>query len=606
MRSLLYAECIPADVTFEHDHPVSEHYGDVYFSRDGGVAESSYTYIEGNQLAERFAALPSRAIFTVAEIGFGSGLNFLLTQQCFLDHAPADALLCYAAVERHPLRMEDMQRILHPLVHDGEHSIAGVDALLCALPPAMAGLHRVPLRSGRISLTLAYGSADTWLDTHMFQAHAWFMDGFSPAKNPDLWTEELCQKIASHSLPGATLATFSSAGHVRRALQSAGFDVQKRAGYGHKREMCLAHLAGLCAYPRLPACVQVVGAGIGAAAVAYALARRGVDVRVYTKQDVDPYPEASTNPAALIYPPLALDPLPAHLLGLSGSVYTTSLMRQQMQDTAWRYPLGGMLRLRKPKESADRMMQLPAAMGQATMQYDPVQDGLFLPYSGAVDMVELVQWLLSHASIQHIKASAKLWDALLNGSETPSIPTILACGGGLRAVLPEQSMRPVAGVLSQIRVDGATPVTPISYGGYYSGACGIEHGSAEQPHAWIGASFLRGKEYVDAQDIAQSHTSNKAGMLRAMPYGEGAEQGYAMALIGQWAGVRYTTRNRLPLVGQVENGCYVAGGYGSKALSFALLAGELLADHLCGTPKAAVPQQYYALTGGGVIKALDV
>ncbi|MFA6040569.1 MAG: tRNA (5-methylaminomethyl-2-thiouridine)(34)-methyltransferase MnmD [Methylophilus sp.] len=217
--------------------PYSSLYGDVYYSTDihnplQGLEETDYVFLLHNQLAQRWQNL-SNASFVIAETGFGTGLNFLSACQLWLNKAPATAKLHFISVEKHPLTRDELAQAqaMWPSLNLVSNT------LLEQYGDLSAGLHDYILLDGRITLSLLIGDASQMLSQLQAQVDAWFLDGFSPAKNPDMWQDSLYMQIARLSKADTTFATFTSAGMVRRGLQAVGFNVKKAAGYGKKREM---------------------------------------------------------------------------------------------------------------------------------------------------------------------------------------------------------------------------------------------------------------------------------------------------------------------------------------------------------------------------------
>ena len=220
---------VPApDLTFRDGTPVSETFGDVYFSKQGGIAETGHVFLRGNQLPQRFT---SRDRFSIAELGFGTGLNFLVAWASWLKHADAGAQLHYISFEKFPL---DHTQLTQALALQPELKPLA-DQLISAYPLRLPGFHRIHLP--RVTLTLGFGDIAELLPQLSTRIDAWFLDGFAPAKNPEMWQETAFAEIGRLSAPDATFATFTAAGFVRRALLAQGFTVEKIPGYGHKREM---------------------------------------------------------------------------------------------------------------------------------------------------------------------------------------------------------------------------------------------------------------------------------------------------------------------------------------------------------------------------------
>jgi tRNA 5-methylaminomethyl-2-thiouridine biosynthesis bifunctional protein len=267
-------------------------YGDVYYSDQNGLAESQYTFIEGNRLPQRFNALAAGEIFTISELGFGSGLNFALTVRAWLQRAPTGAQLHYLGIDHRPLRREDFARScdLWPDL------AVEFSALRKQWPAPVPGCHRILMPTHRITLDLWWEDGlDALLDLASHQTpwvNAWFLDGFAPSKNPDMWNNNLCQPIASLSADNATFATFTAAGHVRRALTEVGFAVEKTAGFGRKRDSLRGTLSTRADLPLTvtpwdlatsrprPQTAIVIGAGLAGSWCAHTLAERGLQVTV--------------------------------------------------------------------------------------------------------------------------------------------------------------------------------------------------------------------------------------------------------------------------------------------------------------------------------------
>ncbi|MGI9477253.1 MAG: tRNA (5-methylaminomethyl-2-thiouridine)(34)-methyltransferase MnmD [Hyphomicrobiaceae bacterium] len=208
--------------------PVSRLFDDPYFAREDGRAETRHVFLAANGLPQRWQG---RARFTIAELGFGSGLNFFETLATW-QRAPGHCRdLTFATFERYPMTAEDLARALAPwpdLAPQVAHLLRNWP------PPAGARRHRIPFDG--LMLDIRLGDANTALPAWGGSADAWYLDGFSPAKNPDLWRPELMADVYAHTAPGGTFATYTAAGHVRRGLRAAGFHVSKIPGYGRKRD----------------------------------------------------------------------------------------------------------------------------------------------------------------------------------------------------------------------------------------------------------------------------------------------------------------------------------------------------------------------------------
>lgn len=209
--------------------PVSTRFDDPYFSLENGLEETRHVFLQGNDLPGRF-----RDGFHIAELGFGTGLNFLAACQCWSESG-ARGHLSYTSFEAFPMSAADMSTALSAFP-----SLSGPAAALVAAWTGSTGTLQI---ADRISLNLITGDARETLPTWDGQADAWFLDGFSPAKNPELWEASLMHEVARHTASGGSVATYTAAGYVRRGLEEAGFAVTRTAGYGRKRHMTRAVLA---------------------------------------------------------------------------------------------------------------------------------------------------------------------------------------------------------------------------------------------------------------------------------------------------------------------------------------------------------------------------
>ncbi|WP_313159402.1 tRNA (5-methylaminomethyl-2-thiouridine)(34)-methyltransferase MnmD, partial [Mixta calida] len=269
--------------------PVSREFDDVYFSNQNGLEETEYVFLGGNGLPDRFTTHP-RALFVAAETGFGTGLNFLTLWRAFdrfHQAQPQAALqrLHFISMEKFPLAQADLAA-----AHARWPELAPwADALRRQWPLPLPGCHRLLLDGGRVTLDLWFGGVNTLIhhfdDSLGRSVDAWFLDGFAPSKNPDMWTPALFDAMARLARPHGTFATFTAAGFVRRGLQQAGFDAVKRKGFGHKREMLCGALTQA---PELPHSapwyarsaaedddIAIIGGGVASALLSLALLRRG-------------------------------------------------------------------------------------------------------------------------------------------------------------------------------------------------------------------------------------------------------------------------------------------------------------------------------------------
>lgn len=210
---------------YDNGTPVSTQFDDPYFSPQGGLEETYHTFLDGNGLPDRY-----RDGFHIAELGFGSGLNMLAALKSFRENDQTGTLH-FTSFEAFPMGLSDMAKILS--MFDGLDTEFLLDQ--------WTG-DTVTLSAPNLRAEIILGDARTTLPNWQGKADAWFLDGFSPAKNPELWTPEILNDVGKHTAPNGTFATYSAAGHVRDSLTAAGFDVARVAGFGRKRYMSVGQL----------------------------------------------------------------------------------------------------------------------------------------------------------------------------------------------------------------------------------------------------------------------------------------------------------------------------------------------------------------------------
>ena len=308
--------------------PYSELFDDIYYSSNeaediSGESEFQHVFFKHNALPERWQG---RNNFVIAELGFGSGLNCILTIREWLKYCAKckeEKTLHYVAIEKYPLSAEAIVELISRYVELKPLC----DELVENYPPAIETTHIRRLFDNRVVIHFKFMDAYNALAENKLNVDAWFLDGFSPAKNPAMWSQELFLCIAQNSSYGATCSTYTSAGLVKRNLQKAGFVVKKVSGYGKKRDMLVAELpveelnnttTPSLKYKDKPwfepplqkaAAIKnatIVGAGIAGLSLAHALVQRGWDVTIVNNHG-DSKKQASANPAPIVYPRLSIN-----------------------------------------------------------------------------------------------------------------------------------------------------------------------------------------------------------------------------------------------------------------------------------------------------------
>lgn len=305
--------------------PVSTEFDDVYFSNDNGLKESNYVFYKHNGIDQRLASHTEKP-FIIFETGFGTGLNFLNTWRNFRE-LPTEKrpTLHFISCEKYPVAPNTLKEALAFWTS----LLTLSQRLIEAYPMAIEGCHRLEFDDGKVILDLWFADVEQVLDELVLSnAHpidAWYLDGFAPSKNPEMWSDTLFQGMAKHSGEHSTFATFTAAGFVRRGLQTVGFEVNKVKGFGHKREMLSGRFkidASHAAHnesdfhsqvfthsylsSKKVKNIAIIGAGLAGANLAYSLTRRGFKVDLYSK-DADIAQGASGNSQGGFYPHLTAD-----------------------------------------------------------------------------------------------------------------------------------------------------------------------------------------------------------------------------------------------------------------------------------------------------------
>jgi tRNA 5-methylaminomethyl-2-thiouridine biosynthesis bifunctional protein len=560
----------------EDGQPRSAVYGDVYFSAEDGLAESRAVFLQGCGLPDAWA---ERRRFVVGELGFGTGLNILALLDLWRRTADPDARLHVFSIEAHPITAEEAARALSRWPE-----LAGLAELLIRRWPGRArGFHRVELPEARAVLDLAVMDVEAALRLWPGRADAWFLDGFSPALNPAMWREEVLALVAARSAPGARAATFTVAGAVRRGLQAAGFEVEKRPGHGRKRERLEARLAGAPVADAPRPRVAVIGAGIAGLSAARALRALGVAPLVLDAEG--PGAGGSGNPAALVTPRLDAG------LGPFAELFAQAFGRAtRLYSEVPGAVLGeGVLQLAAAPRDAERFAKIaasdlfePGAM--AVISPEAVSARLGEPAPGALDMsaaltVEPAR-ILSHwageVRRQAVGGVERRGDAWIlrapEGHELAAVDAvILAAAHGAAALWPVPTLQPVRGQASWVR--GTAPGPAVAWGGY---AVPTRDG------VLFGATHDREDAAADLRP--GDHDRNRRTLAQALP---NLAARLAGAPLEGRASVRATTADRLPLAGLAPGappGLFLLGGFGSRGFAVAPLLGEHVAALALGAP----------------------
>jgi tRNA 5-methylaminomethyl-2-thiouridine biosynthesis bifunctional protein len=590
------APLVPARLAFADDGtPYSLAYGDVYHAAQGGAAQARHVFLGGNGLPARWGGARR---FTILETGFGFGLCFLAAWQAWREDPQRCARLHYVSVEKHPFTAQDLAVLHAP--HAEFAPLA--EELRSAWPLLVPGMHRLEFEEGRVVLTLAFGEAQLLLPQLRLAADAIFLDGFAPAKNPDMWSPALLKAVARLAAPGATAATWSVAAPVREALRAAGFAAEKRRGFARKSEMLVASFVPrralrAAAPPSAERSAVVIGAGVAGAAACERLAARGWETTLVERHHA-PALEASGNHAGVFHPIVTADD--SHIARLTRAAFSWLLEHWRQFDAIGAAPEWqrcGVLQLaRDAREDAaqraaiaalafppEYAQLLDAGRASACAGVELAAGGLWFPEGGWIRPASLVSSLIerSRATLLYGREAAALeqegarWLVRDRDGETiaEAGAVVLANAGEALHLAPSKhvSLRRVRGQLTHL-----PPLQKLK-------TVLLRGGMVLPPIGGItvtGASFDLDDE--DRAMRADSHAGNLERLERLVP---GAARGLDPEKLDGRVAFRTVARDRLPLIGALDApGLYGAFAYGSRGLLWAGLGAELLASSMDGEP----------------------
>jgi tRNA 5-methylaminomethyl-2-thiouridine biosynthesis bifunctional protein len=553
----------------EDGTPRSARFGDVYFSREDGLAESRAVFLAGCGLPEAWAGRPR---FTVGELGFGTGLNIAALLDLWRRTRPAGGRLQVFSVEGFPIDRDEAVRALSAWPELAEVATA----LTSVWPAPTPGFHRLDLPAFDCTIDLGIGDAAEMLAQWSGKADAWFLDGFAPSTNPGMWSDAVLDGVAARSAPGARLATFTVAGAVRRGLADRGFVVEKRPGHGRKRERLEARRGGPPAGARRPS-VAIVGAGIAGAALTRAFRHLGLEPLVIEADA--PGAGGSGFPVGLVTPRLDagdrdIAALYAQALERAGDLYARTpdaiasrgvLQLEQTPRDARRHATIAAQDIWTPE--AMSLLDAPACRDRLGEAVDA--GGLWMRDALAVRPRRILDaWLADVRLLRSTVAGAvrtptgwRLQDAAGDALAEADV-VVLAAGWGAAALAPGLSLAPVAGQTDWIEQD-PTLAAAVAWGGYAAPA---------GPGLLFGATHVRGETAPRVSEEASA--ANLATLAARLPRlaARVAAAGPSQARTA----VRATTPDRLPVAGALDEGLFVLGGLGSRGLC----AAPLLAEHV--------------------------
>jgi tRNA 5-methylaminomethyl-2-thiouridine biosynthesis bifunctional protein len=558
----------------EMGEPTAQEFDDIYFSVDGGLDETKAVFLQGSNLPDAWKA---GDVFVIGELGFGSGLNFLAAWNLWKKSAKPAQSLHFLSVEAFPLSKKQLIRALEKF--PSLKPLA--DQLISQWPDRVKGVHR--LHFGAVTLTLFHSNVERALSSWDARINAWFLDGFSPAKNPDMWSDVVFEYMAKLSTPSASVATFTVAGHVRRGLSKAGFQVEKKPGFGRKRERLQAVFSGENTPHKSIDTPVIIGGGIAGASIAHAFLRRGI-----TPILIEPHKELSTaasgNPAGLMMPKLDLQDRPESRFYNAAYLYALNIYR--CKGTI----LGeGVLHMASSEKEAERFEKIISnrALPEDEMRWvshEQAQSklghslatkygGIYFPSALTISPKHSTRNLSENctrlqAHVGEIKCKNDRWQVQdKDGNIIAKTDTLFICNGANILDLWPAKVRFTRGQICWGKSDKSEHAFIV--GNY---AAPFENGML------LGATH----DHVDAGETTKTNAADTKEIIEQYQTVAGQK------IDGEnWktrAAVRVTTRNTLPIAAQPKTGLFILSGLGSRGLMTAPLLGEALACKALGEP----------------------
>ncbi|WP_028878415.1 bifunctional tRNA (5-methylaminomethyl-2-thiouridine)(34)-methyltransferase MnmD/FAD-dependent 5-carboxymethylaminomethyl-2-thiouridine(34) oxidoreductase MnmC [Terasakiella pusilla] len=603
--------------------PVSGRFDDVYFSADDGLAESMYVFVNGCGLPER---LTGQTDFTVAETGFGTGLNFLLTLKAWKESDQA-CRLHYLSVEAFPLTPDQLRAAYKTFEGLEEEA----EELLSVYPDLTHGFHHVVLQGGKVKLTLMFGDAAAMFADLDARVDAWYLDGFAPAKNPEMWCPEVFHEIGRLAHRDCILSTFTAAGFVKRGLAEVGFSMTKRRGFGRKRESLIGTFEGEDLKVKAPwyqryatdGCqkkIAVIGAGVAGMCAALRLQADGHEVKVFERNS-HAGSEGSGNRIGLLKPKLFLS---QEGIGRFNTIAYLHALRfyDRYPETPW-HGARGIFQMMKEDADEDRFKDMIARNilpdgdllfltrqdASNRLGMDVPKGGLWFTKAGCIEPSQLCQTIASTLEVTFDCTISKIektdhWRLYDEQGLVFEGDCVVLATAGENAALNSYSDLAMNGRRGQVSYIETTANTAqldhaVSYGGYMLPAREGEH--------VLGASFEKWPDLFDHayEDLSdESHAFNLKTLSSVMDTD-------GLVVKGGRASIRAMTTDHQPIVGPVYDhewymdtygplrhgpkrrtfapaeyvgGLYTLCGLGARGVQTAPLLADILSSYINGTP----------------------
>lgn len=561
---------------------ISDIYDDIYFSTHDGIAETQHVFFEGNGLINQWPENTPNIV--IAETGFGTGLNFLLTWQLFKQQAKPGQTLDFISFEKHPLTADDIKKTLHHWNESLDHTI---EPLCQKLPLRIEGIHPINI-APNMRLILVYGDINQTITNIDADVDYWFLDGFTPSKNPDMWTQTVFDNMARLSHRGTKLATFTAASHVRKGLTDAGFDVERKKGFAHKRHMLCGQMNnGDNKQPaKAPGKTIIIGGGIAGMCMHARLNAAGIENYVYEANTIAS--GASGNAIAMLNPKLTAKRTPHS--DYYSSAYALALNHYRVLHDSYdiQYKQCGTLHLQTDADKTRRFNGYCTALGwhkdhiqridkhdASTQTHQSIEtSALYYPDAAIASPKQACEAQRSSHVFENKKISKILYINDMwflfnhNDEEIDSAETlILTAGYEAASLLPSNAppLSAVRGQVTHIQTDRPTH-SNICYGGYVTPP-------DKKGTVMMGASFQPWDDDPSVRD--SDHAENTEKLSVHLP-----DLAQSTTIIGGWTGFRTSSKDRFPIIGPVVGGdhpnLYLNTAHGSHGMISAPYAAEII------------------------------
>ena len=572
---------------------ISERFDDIYFSKEDGLAETQHVFLDGNNLPNAWAG---RNRFTIFETGFGTGLNFFSVWKLFEETAQDKQHLDFISVEKYPLKTGEILQALDPWLSffDGR-----IENFLKLYPIRIAGFHRIQV-TNQITLTLIFDDINEALPQVQAQVDCWFLDGFTPAKNPEMWTNILYENMARLSVEGARYATFTAAGDVRRGLKAVGFSVEKQKGFGRKRDMMAGGYNGektsnqRTHHNKRAKKIAIIGGGLAGTSCAYMLKKYGFEPVIYEAGE-SLASGASGNELGLYNPRFSKlrDPMAQFYVSAYANFLTIA---KQAGDRIENNSCGVLYLVNDEKRqdrfdsmiqnwgwSDDHMRLISADKASEIAGIEIQYDALYLPEAGSVHPRKLCEYYAKDIEV-------RFNNSITDVADIDADAVILCCGAEVAKFenLSWLTLNKTRGQLSVVKVNEASTSLKcaVNYGGYITPARNNIH--------IVGATF---EKHIRHNDVTQeSHEANIA-ELKANLF---AQEKFDVD--DGRAAYRVASPDHFPVIGAMpsHDNIYVCTALGSYGVVSSLMGAQIITDLLRGASqnvpsnvlKALSPQRF--------------